>query len=139
MCVVLSVLSVSGLSDMRVLTLLDGEHFWGGCVTDGRAMPFGAADFERDLYGDTRGNQAQPLLISDRGRYVWCEEPFKFQFKDGTLRVESRDGNIKTGKPGETLQEAFHYVSRTFFPSTGQIPDALLFVKPQYNTWIELI
>lgn len=136
---VLNVLSVPGLADMRVLTLLEGENFWGGCVTDGRTMPFGAADFERDLYGDTRGNQAQPLLISDRGRYVWCEEPFKFTFKDRTLKVESRDSDIKTGKPGDTLREAFRYVSRTFFPSNGQIPDELLFVRPQYNTWIELI
>jgi hypothetical protein len=103
--VVLNVSSVPGLADMRVLTLLEAESFWGGCVTDGRSMPFGAADFERDLYGDTRGNQAQPLLISDRGRYVWCVEPFKFTFKDGTLTVESRAGDIKTGKPGDTLRE----------------------------------
>jgi hypothetical protein len=122
--VVLKVSAVPALADMRVLTLLEGENFWGGCVTDGRTMPFGAADFERDLYGDTRGNQAQPLLLSDRGRYVWCEEPFKFTFKDGTLKVESRDCDIKTGKPGDTLREAFQYVSRAFFPSTGQIPGA---------------
>lgn len=63
--VVLNVSSTPGLADMRVLSLLEGENFWGGCVTDGRTMPFGTADFERDLYGDTRGNQAQPLLIPD--------------------------------------------------------------------------
>jgi hypothetical protein len=40
-------------------------------------MPLGATDFERDLYGDTEGNQAQPLLISSQGRYVWCKEPFQ--------------------------------------------------------------
>ena len=54
-------------ADTQVIPLLEGEQFWGGCVTDGRAMPFGATDFERDLYGDTRGNQAQPLLISEQG------------------------------------------------------------------------
>ena len=59
-------------ADTQVITLMEGEQFWGGCVTDGRAMPFGATDFERDLYGDTKGNQAQPLLISNQGRYVWC-------------------------------------------------------------------
>jgi len=121
------------------IELLDGENFWGGCTTDGRAMPFGREPFTRDLYGDTRGNQAQPLLISDRGRYIWSEEPFAFAFSGKTLKVTSTRGRIEAGRKGNTLREAFQYVSRTFFPSNGQIPDELLFVRPQYNTWIELI
>jgi hypothetical protein len=123
----------------RVIELLEGEGFWGGCVTDGRAMPFGAAAFERDLYGETKGNQAQPLLISNRGRYVWCEEPFQFRFKDRVLTVTARDGEIQTGRAGTTLRDAFQFVSRSYFPSNGQIPDERLFTRPQYNTWIELI
>jgi len=121
------------------LELLEGEGFWGGCVTDGRAMPFGREAFTRDLYGDTRGNQAQPLLISDQGRYVWSEEPFAFSFSGRTLKVTSEHGPIQVGRSGNTLREAFAYVSRTFFPSNGRIPDELLFVRPQYDTWIELI
>jgi hypothetical protein len=121
------------------IELLEGEGFWGGCTTDGRAMPFGRESFTRDLSGDTRGNQAQPLLISDRGRYVWSEEPFAFSFSGGTLKVTSTSGRLEVGRQGNTLREAFQYVSRTFFPSNGQIPDELLFSRPQYNTWIELI
>jgi hypothetical protein len=128
-----------GMADSKVINLLDGENLWGGCVTDGRAMPFGKVAFERDLYGSTRGNQAQPLLISDRGRYVWCEEPFKFSFEGRTLRIESREGKIQTGRQGATLREVFQYASHRFFPSNGKIPDERLFTKPQYNTWIELI
>ena len=93
-------------------------------------MPFGREAFTRDLYGDTRGNQAQPLLISDRGRYVWSEEPFAFPFSGRTLKVTSDHGPIKIGRQGDTLREAFQYVSRTFFPSNGQIPDELLFASP---------
>ncbi|MCU0918193.1 MAG: glycoside hydrolase family 31 protein [Planctomycetes bacterium] len=121
------------------IELLEGEGFWGGCVTDGRAMPYGREAFTRDLYGDTRGNQAQPLLISDQGRYVWSEEPFAFSFSGRTLKVTSDHGPIQVGRSGTTLREAFAYVSRTFFPSNGQIPEELLFARPQYNTWIELI
>ena len=128
-----------GSMDIQTIALLDGENFWGGCVTDGRAMPFGKVTFERDLYGTTQGNQAQPLLISDRGRYVWSEEPFKFTFTGKTLKIEWTGGEIQAGKQGNTLREVFQYVSRTYFPSNGQIPDELLFIKPQYNTWIELI
>ena len=136
---ILSLFCALGLADTQVIDLLDGERFWGGCVTDGQAMPFGQVDFERDLCGNTQGNQAQPLLISDRGRYAWCEEPFKFSFEGRTLKIDSREGQIQTGKQGDTLREVFRYVSRTFFPSNGQIPDERLFIKPQYNTWIELI
>jgi len=126
-------------ADTCEIRLLDGERFWGGCVTDGRAMPFGTGAFERDLYGNTGGNQAQPLLISDKGRFVWCEEPFKFRFDGKRLTVESRAGKIRAGKQGDSLREVYRHVSRTYFPSTGEIPDERLFVKPQYNTWIELI
>jgi hypothetical protein len=126
-------------ADRKVIKLLDDEKLWGGCVTDGRAMPFGKLSFERELYGSTRGNQAQPLLISDKGRYVWCEEPFKFSIEGKTLTVESREGEIQTGQQGESLREVFQYVSWTYFPSNGKIPDERLFTRPQYNTWIELI
>ncbi len=139
MLVICGLYCVPGLADTQVMTLMEGENFWGGCITDGRAMPFGRVDFQRDLYGNTQGNQAQPLLISDKGRYVWCEEPFKFNFDGKTLKVESRHGKIQSGQQGDTLREVFQYVSRTYFPSNGQIPDERLFVKPQYNTWIELI
>ena len=121
------------------IEILEGEGFWGGCVTDGRFMPFGRESFARDLYGDTRGNQTHPLLISDRGRYVWSEEPFAFSFRGRTLEITSSHAEIKVGRNGNTLREALQYVSRTFFPSNGQIPDELLFANPQYNTWIELI
>lgn len=137
--VLLSSLGRSAIADEQVIPLLDGEGFWGGCVTDGRAMPFGPSKFERDLFGDTRGNQAQPLLVSNKGRYVWCEEPFAFAFDGKTLTIKSQDGKIKFGTAGDTLREAYQKVSRTYFPSTGEMPDELLFVKPQYNTWIELI
>jgi hypothetical protein len=135
----LSLLGVRADADTERIPLLEGEKFWGGCVTDGKAMPFGASPFERDLFGDTRGNQAQPLLVSNKGRYVWCDEPFLFRFDGQVLTVESAGGTIDTGTAGDSLRDAFRHASRTHFPSTGELPDELLFVKPQYNTWIELI
>lgn len=135
----LTLYSAQGMAETQVIPLLDGERFWGGCVTDGRAMPFGEQLFERDLFGNTRGNQAQPLLISNRGRYVWSEGPFAFKFDGETLTLNSKRNKIETGKQGDSLRDVYQYVCRTYFPSTGEIPDELLFVKPQYNTWIELI
>lgn len=127
------------IADEHVIPLLDGERFWGGCVSDGRDMPFATSKFERDLYGDTRGNQAQPLLVSNKGRYVWCEEPFAFSFDNEKLSVKSKQGKIEVGKSGDSLKEAYRHVSQKYFPATGELPDENLFIKPQYNTWIELI
>ncbi len=137
--VFLAALITQAGADERTIPLLEGEKFWGGCVTDGRAMPFGEATFERDLFGDTRGNQSQPLLISSKGRFVWCEEPFEFKFDGESLIVQSVNGAIEFGKAGDSLRDGYLHVSRTYFPSTGELPDEMLFVKPQYNTWIELI
>jgi len=135
----LNMVSAQALADTRTVALLKGERFWGGCVTDGRAMPFGEDAFSRDLYGNTGGNQAQPLLISNKGRYVWNEEPFKFAFDGKALKIESKAGKFEIGSSGDCLRDAYRHVSRAYFPSTGKLPGELLFVKPQYNTWIELI
>jgi alpha-glucosidase (family GH31 glycosyl hydrolase) len=135
----IGLLQLTASADTRVIPLMEGEQFWGGCVTDGRAMPFGATVFERNLFGDTRGNQAQPLLISNKGRYVWCDDPIEFKFDGQSLTVQSDNGPIQFGKVGDSLRDAYRHVSRAYFPSTGELPDEMLFTKPQYNTWIELI
>ncbi|MHC4738751.1 MAG: glycoside hydrolase family 31 protein [Planctomycetota bacterium] len=121
------------------LTLEDGEKWWGGFTTDGKLMPFGSEPLSRDLYGNNQGNQVQPLLISNMGRFVWSEQPYKYTFGDGKLNLESEHGDIITGSRGKTLREVFLYVSKRFFPSNGKIPDPILFTNPQYNTWIELM
>ena len=107
---------LTATADTQVIQLLDGERFWGGCVTDGRGDAFGETDFERDLYGDTRGNQAQPLLISNKGRYVWCDEPFEFKFDGRKLTVQSGNDAVQFGRVGDSLRDAYRHVSRTFFP-----------------------
>jgi alpha-glucosidase (family GH31 glycosyl hydrolase) len=91
------------------------------------------------MWGDNRGNQAQPLLLSSRGRYVWSEEPIKYDFNKGKLIVTVREGEIKSGTAGSNLHMAFEYAAKNFFPSNGKIPDPMLFTHPQYNTWIELM
>ena len=123
----------------KEMILRENEKWWGGFTTDGKLMPFGSKELSRDLYANNKGNQAQPLLISNKGRYVWSEEPFKYTFKAGKLILESEYGEILTGQYGNTLREVFLYVSSKFFPSNGKIPDAMFFTHPQYNTWIELM
>jgi alpha-glucosidase len=123
-----------------ILKTEEGERWWGGLSVDGEHMPYrGDVTFQRDLYADNRGNQATPLLISNKGRYVWCDQPMEYQFKDGKLRVTSGYAEIESGDAGDTLKDAYSRVSKSYFPADGELPDPLLFTHPQYNTWIELM
>ena len=121
------------------LTMLPGERWWAGVISQAHRMPFTAeSTYQFDFNADTAGNQGQPLLISDKGRFLWCDEPFAFQIANGKIHAESKSAPIVTGTPGSTLREAFRYVSGRFFPPSGKTPHPDLFLHPQYNTWIEL-
>ena len=113
------------------------ESWWGGAVNDGHTMPF-SPGYSYDMFGNNKGNQVQPLLISNKGRVIWSEEPFKFSLSKNMIKLEPR-ADIQVIDAGETLKEAYTYASEHFFPSTGELPDKLLFKAPQYNTWIELM
>jgi alpha-glucosidase (family GH31 glycosyl hydrolase) len=144
--VVLSVLLLSNVlyaqsvkKDFEVkLNILESEYWWGGSVVDGRLMPYGTSNFSHNQLGDIKGNQSQPLLISSKGRYIWSEYPLYIVFTSDSIKVTTGFGRIDQGQSGKTLRDAFLYVSRNYFPSSGLFPDPLLFTSPQYNTWIEL-
>ncbi|MAI20182.1 MAG: glycoside hydrolase [Kiritimatiellaceae bacterium] len=130
----------SAAADQLEWNILDGEYWWAGLSSRGYQTPYDATSkATHDLWGDNKGNQAQPLLLSSKGRYIWSEQPIKYVFNQGTLTVTTREGKIDAGKEGTNLRDAFEYVSKTYFPSDGNIPDELLFTHPQYNTWIELM
>jgi alpha-glucosidase (family GH31 glycosyl hydrolase) len=130
----------SAAADQLEWNILDGEYWWAGLSSRGYQTPYDATSkVTYDLWGDNKGNQAQPLLLSSKGRYIWSEQPIKYVFNQGTLTVTTREGKIDAGKEGANLRDAFEYVSKTYFPSDGNIPDELLFTHPQYNTWIELM
>jgi alpha-glucosidase (family GH31 glycosyl hydrolase) len=121
------------------LDLIDGEQWWAGVISQADLMPVGrGSDYAFDFYGDTAGNQGQPLLISSAGRYVWSESAFAFRFDGQRLTASSRLAPIESGRSGDSLKEVYRYVSRRFFPPSGRIPDPILFSRPQFNTWIEL-
>lgn len=123
------------------LPLLGDEQWWGGAVHYGHQMPFGkGSSFSFNLYGDPSNNQSAPLLLSNKGRWVWCDEPFRFSFQNDTLRVSAQSGDtIQYGTAGNNLASAYKHASAHFFPSSGKWPDSLLITAPQYNLWIELL
>jgi len=122
------------------LTIAQGEFWWAGITSQGYQMPYDQTSVASvDMFGNNAGNQAQPLLISTKGRYIWSEEPIKYEFDNGKISVTVKTGTIVSGTAGTNLRTAYDFAAKTFFPSNGLTPDPMLFTKPQYNTWIELM
>lgn len=113
------------------------EYWWGGLTSDADQMPF-QPGYTADLR-DNAGNQAQPLLLSSHGRYVWCDSVFRFRVTEEALELYAEGSDFTVGRAGNSLAEAYQAASARFFPFQNELPDSLLFTQPQYNTWIELI
>jgi alpha-glucosidase (family GH31 glycosyl hydrolase) len=117
--------------------LKNDEKVWSGFIKAGHEMPL-KVGYKLDLYGFNEENQSQPLLLTNKGRYIWSEEPFAYEIKTNEIYITKNRGEIKTGLVGNSLLEARKAAEKQFFPSSGKAPDLLLFSAPQYNTWIEL-
>lgn len=122
----------------RVYRIESGEKWYGALVNDGERMPYRSGDFI-DLNGDTKGNQGAPLLLSSKGHFIWSENPFSFELTDTAIIISHYSSDILYVKGGGTLRDAYIAASGKFFPPEGGIPDTLMFARPQYNTWIELV
>lgn len=129
------------VSSDRPIKLLPGECWWGGRVTDSAAMPFNARSCHyRSLTSDDRagGNQAQPLLVSSCGRFVWGEEPFTFEVRNGEISFSGTCPTLFQSE-SKSLRGAFNQASQRFFPTSRKMPASGMFTRPQYCTWIELV
>ncbi len=115
------------------------EYWWGGLVRDGIYMPYKDETLIRNLSKEQGYNQSAPLLLSNRGRYIWSEEPFTYHFEKDTLNILCENGEIEYGEGYENLRGAFLTASQKHFPPSGKYPDDFLFKVPQYNTWIEMM
>ncbi len=102
-------------------------------------MPFATSSRHRvDLHSDLQSNQGAPFLLSSRGRYLWSDRPFSYEFSDGRILLT---GSVHSGILSEghgTLAGAFRAASKRHFPPSGFMPPLEFFSGPQYNTWIEL-
>ena len=126
--------------ERKSVRMLPDEKWWGLSNAFGAEMPFDVkTSFSCDLRKSNYNHQALSLLVSDRGRILWCDEPVGVTIGGGTISVESDAGEIVVRDDiGATLADAYRFASRTWFAPTGEEPELLYFQVPQYNTWIEL-
>ena len=65
----ISIISLLGsgfsiLAESLELKILEGEYWWAGLSSKGYEMPYDAStEVSYDLWGDNKGNQAQPFLL----------------------------------------------------------------------------
>ncbi|CQR46460.1 Alpha-xylosidase [Paraliobacillus sp. PM-2] len=118
------------------IPILKNESWWGGNVEDGIQMPYHVS-FKRNLYGDLLYNQGSPLLVSNRGRFLWSETPFTFFVDSAFLHVEG-SSELIFDEESENLKEAYKKASHFHFPTANKMPDETFFSKPQFNTWMEM-
>ena len=69
------------------------SNWWSGVINHGLKMPL-KAGYEATMNGNNYGNQIQPLLLSNQGEVVWCEQPISIQYTADSLIVESKTGKI---------------------------------------------
>ena len=133
-------LAAVAMGDSVTVNMLPGENWWGAANYFGRQMPFTAATtaFNVDLNRAGYSNQYASMLLSDKGRVIWCDEQTAISISNGQISVTSKSAPIVSVTGGTTLREAFLHAANKWFPSAGKTPDLLFFSAPQYNTWIEL-
>ncbi len=138
---------IPGRTFVSKIRLNPGERWFGAAVNLGCRQPWTEKSNERDVRYRTSdydlevscwGGGVMPFLLSDQGRYVWSDGPFKFRFAGGELRIESNKEKVGVVQAGQTLKDAYLAGSATHFRFTGGTPPAEFFTKPQFNNWIEI-
>ncbi len=118
------------------IKMLEGECFWGGSALDGCHQPFDkSSDFKAD-YTRFCGIQTMPMLLSNMGRYIWSEDPFSIEVKNGVITIIGGD-SITVENAGATLKDAYLGAMKRFFPFDGKHLPEKFFTTAQYNTWME--
>ncbi|MBQ2377576.1 MAG: hypothetical protein II297_04150, partial [Clostridia bacterium] len=121
--------------------ILNGEYWWGGCVVGSDKMPYSAETSIKIDLEEQRSTQSAPLFLSSKGRYIWCNEPFRIEFDGGVIRAEcDYDTPVILNEDGKNLRDAYINAMNAHFPFEENIYTPREFYKaPQFNDWMGLI
>lgn len=120
----------------QTVEMLPSEKWWGAVSSQGLQMPY-ANGTQIDLERKNYNNQTAPLLISNKGRYIWSDDAFRFEVDGNKIKIDA-PAEIVCRQAGKTMRDAYVSAAQAHFPASGVLPAELFMSKPQYNTWIEL-
>ncbi len=124
----------------QTIKIISGEYWYGLAVDKGTNMPLGETSvFSWHPTEKATTNQESPLLLSNKGRFLWSEKPYDVDIAEGEIRVTNVAADFALYEGFTDLKGAFLAAAKRFFPANSQIPPEDFFIKPQYNTWTELI
>ncbi len=116
--------------------ILKGEYWFGGCAKYGTQMPLhSGSDMVVDTTVNMTPNQAMPLFVSTKGRYIWNDCGFEAIFKDGYISIPD---TCEVSEAYGTLKGGYIEAMKLHFPFPDKTPAMELFENPIYNSWIEL-
>lgn len=122
------------------LTMLPDEYWYGLAALEGSRFPISAkSSYSYCIDPNPGDNQAAPILISNKGRYIYCDSGISVNAEKGELTVSSTKSQPISSEGHENLRGAFLAASSKHFPANSKLPPRNFFEKPQYNTWIELL
>ena len=121
-------------ADSVAVKMLDGENWWGGANFFGSKMPFTEkSSLDVDLRKRGFANQYASMLISDKGRVIWCDDQTVITITNGTIKMASDTAPVVSESGGRNLKEVFLHAANKWFPSTGKTPD------PNFGTVAKII
>ncbi|CQR48452.1 Alpha-xylosidase [Paraliobacillus sp. PM-2] len=119
------------------IKMLEHEYWYGGYVHEGINQPIGKEDTCKvDLFSNQTPNQAMPLFLSTKGRYLWSSKGFVVTFDNGMIEIKGDDVELGEGK--QHLKGAYLSAMAKHFTFNENHLSMELFQNPIYNTWIEL-
>ena len=114
------------------IAFMENEFWYGTCVKFGLQMPIGPeTELELDFRQNPTPNQAMPLLVSTKGRYLWSETGFRLKAAKGILEVED---TCELGETGGHLREAYLVAMQKHFPFQ-KMPAKELFQIMRQTLW----
>ena len=125
------------------IKILNDEYWYGGAGVSGHHMPLDKGsefhlDYINNIFPGIGSDAEAGFFLSNKGRYIWCDDAFKIDFENGEITVEG-EHEIIFSEGHETLRGAYMDAMNKHFKFNGEIPAVEFFTHPQYNTWIELL
>ena len=118
--------------------MLEREYWYGGFTYDGQLMPFCAkTTYQKSMDPNPTMNQASPIFVSSKGRYIWCDKGINIDINNGLITITSTKAQPFLFEGFENMRQAFKAASRKHFPAAGNMPPEEFFTGPQFCSWIE--